>query len=230
MTVNSQTGKRGIVISAAASVAVVLAALGVTAAMQDDGPAAKGTTVEQGAAQGGPATATGPTFLSAADLPTIPEAGTWTEQPVQSGLPDPQYTCISGAVPASGTTYRTFAGDMTAEARELVTVLADADGAQLVAKEVAQSIERCTDTMATQADESGTTWKKYGTYPDVADGLTVYGAFFAPAGSEYHLQLFGVGRDGKNVVVTTLAQMGRESEAPVDAFTATAKVALEKAF
>jgi hypothetical protein len=74
-----------------------------------------------------------------------------------------------------------------------------------------------------------TTYKSYG-HVASADGLDRYGVFFAPAGSEYHLQMFGVGRDGKNVVVTSLSQMGRQKEAPVDGFTVMAKTALEKAF
>ncbi len=94
----------------------------------------------------------------------------------------------------------------------------------MLAKEVAQSIERCAETMGEK-----TTWKSYG-HVDVADGLDLFGVYFAPAGSEYHLQMFGVGHDGKAVVLTSVSQMGKEADAPVDAFTRTAKTAVEKVF
>lgn len=185
-------------------------------------PGDKPTDVKQ---QTPPATATGPTFLAVGDLPTSRTLGTaWTAQPGGAGLPDPEYTCVKGIIPAGKTTYKTWSSDMTGEARETVTALADADGAKLIAKEIAQSIEKCAKTMGEK-----TTWKSYG-HVDAADGLDLYGVFFAPAGSEYHLQMFGVGRDGKNVVVTSVAQMGRKAEAPVDGFTIMAKTALEKAF
>ena len=241
MNMKTQTSRRGMAISAALAFAIVAGGVGVTAAMQsDDKPGS--TAVEQGsqpqpsdqfsgqssgqASNGAPAT---PTFLAAADLPATSEAGTWHEHDASAGLPDPEYTCIKGALPAEGTSYKSYSGDMTAEAREVVTMAKDASAAELLAKEVAQSIERCADAMQAQGEDS-TTWKNYGSYPDVADGLAVYGVYFAPENSEYHLQLFGVGRDGANVVVLSLGQGGKESEAPVEAFTASAKTAVEKAF
>lgn len=229
MTLKTQTSRRGMIVTTAAAVAAVLVAVGAAAVMQDDDKPG-GQAVEQSAPQNQgqevPAD-TAPTFLATSDLPATPEAKTWTEQPgTQSGLPDPEYTCIKGLLPAASTTYKSWSGDMTAEARQFVTVFADAAAAKSAVTAVEASISKCADAV----DDGKTTVERYGQYPDVADGVSVHGAFFAPVNSEYHLQLFGVGRDGATVVVTTLGQMGQESDAPVDAFTATAKTAVEKVF
>lgn len=141
-----------------------------------------------------------------------------------AALADPEYACVKGMIPSGQTTYKTWSSDLTGEARQAITVRADADAAKLIAKEVSQSIEKCADRMGDK-----TTFKSYG-HVAAVDGLDLCGVFFAPKGSEYHLQMFGVGRDGKNVVVTSLSQMGREEEAPADAFTLLAKTAVEQAF
>jgi hypothetical protein len=213
----SQATRRGAAVGGVA-LAVVAAVVAITAGALPGGDAP--AQVEQK-----PPAASGPTFLAVADLPTSQTLGTsWTAQPGGAGLPDPEYTCVKGMIPSGKTTYRTWNSDMTGEARETITVLGTADEAKLIAKEVAQSIERCSKTVGQK-----TTWTSYGHVASV-DGLELYGVFFAPKDSEYHLQMFGVGRDGKNVVVTSIGQMGRKAEAPLDAFTIMAKTALEKAF
>jgi hypothetical protein len=177
-----------------------------------------------GAVFTGASAATAPRFLSVSELPQGERFGDWKAGPVRSGVPKPQYTCIKGLLPAEDTKFRKYHGEFTAEVRETVTVLDDVASAKLVAKEVMQGIERCADDQ-----DYPTTWKRYASY-DVEEGLTVYGVFFAPPNSEYGMQLYGVGRDGRKVVVTTLGMMGRANEAPVKKFTATAKTALRKAF
>jgi hypothetical protein len=200
------------------ALAVVAAVVAITAGALPGGDAP--AQVEQK-----PPAASGPTFLAIADLPTSRTLGTsWTAQPGGAGLPDPEYTCVKGMIPSGRTTYRTWSSDLTGEAREMITALGGADEARLIAKEVAQSIERCAKAVGQK-----TTWTSYGHVASV-DGLDLYGVFFAPKNSEYHLQMFGVGSDGRNVVVTSLAQLGRKAEAPVDGFTIMAKTALEKAF
>lgn len=177
-----------------------------------------------GAAFSAAAAAATPKFLSVSELPQGERFGEWKAGPVRSGVPKPQYTCVKGLIPAERTTFRKYHGEFTAEVRETVTVLKDVAAARLIAKEVMQGIERCAD----KVDEPAT-WKRYASY-DIEEGLTVYGVFFAPPNSEYGMQLYGVGRDGKKVVVTSLGMMGRANEAPVKKFTATAKTALRKAF
>lgn len=239
MTLKTQTSRRGMIVTTAAAVAAVLVAVGAAATMQDDDKAGA-QAVEQAAPQNqtpqnqepqsgteaeAPADAT-PTFLATSDLRVSAEAKTWTEQPgTQSGVPDPEYTCIKGLLPVVSTMYKSWSGDMTAEARQFVSVAQDADVAQALVKSLNSAIANCSDNV-----EDAVAYDRHGQYPDVAGGLTVHGVYFEPQNSEYHLQLFGVGRDGKAVIVTTLGQMGREGEAPVDAFTATAKTAVEKVY
>lgn len=168
-----------------------------------------------------------PRFLTGSELPHYDGYQPLTATRIKAGIPTPQYSCIAGVLPADKTTYRTYtAGNAETgeqvEARQLVTVASSTSKAKRLTEQTARSIERC-------AEETGerTTWKKYATH-DIEDGLRVYGVFFAPTDSEYHLQMFGVGRHRKAVVVVALGQGGQRSDAPVNGFTTTAKRALEK--
>jgi hypothetical protein len=228
MTLKTQTSRRGMIVTSAAAVAAVLVAVGAAAMMQDDDKSTGGSTVEQSAPQsqnGAPATAT-PTFLATADLPASAEAKTWTEQPgTSSGLPEVEYTCIKGLLAADSTTYKAWSGDMTAEMKQFVTVYSDAAAAEAAVAALNSGIASCDERV-----EGDSAYQRAGDFPAVANGVTVHEMYFAPENSEYHLQLFGVGRDGSTVVVTTLGQMGQKEDAPVDAFTTTAKTAVEKVY
>ncbi len=198
----------------------VVGALTVTTAFA----ALAGTVLPAGAASSA-------SFLSASQLPQGDEFGDWTRHSLHSGLPSPTWACIKNTLPSSKTTYRKYSSDadladggVGGEAREMVSVLNNSSDAKDVAKDVRRSIEKCADKIG-----EDTTWKDYG-HHSTEDGLDVYGVFFAPPGSEYHLQMFGVGRDGRKVVVVGLSQQGRKSDAPVTRFTKTAKTALSKAF
>jgi len=163
------------------------------------------------------ATAT-PQFLTAAELPS--KQGPWHAGEVTAGLPDPTYACLADALPAADSSSRTFTGDLAAEFRETVVVTADQDAAMALVQRVATAISGCADRV-----EGNNTSADY-SLPDKLRGLRVIGVYFAPKDSEYHFQLYGVGHAGNLVVVTSLSDMGRATEAPRDQFRFTADKAI----
>jgi hypothetical protein len=143
---------------------------------------------------------------------------------VKPGLPKPMYTCIAGILPAGRSHYRTFSGDMTAEARETITVTRNQKAAKKLVRNLRNAVTNCEDKLSdvTGVDRVG--------HWSTEDGLTLDAVYTAPENSEYNYQLFAVGRDGRKVVVTTFSDMGKKGDAPLSAFTKTAKTALQKAF
>ena len=164
------------------------------------------------------------TFIKKADLPQASQYTPWTAQAKKAGLPKPMYTCIAGILPAGKSSHVTFRSDMTAEVREIITVAKNKTEAKALAAKLRSAIANCDDKLDDVSDID-----RIGRFK-TADGLTLDAVYTAPEGSEYNFQLFGVGRDGKAVVVTTFGDMGQKGEAPIAAFTATAKKALQKAF
>lgn len=202
MTFFSNTKNRRRALVGAAAAGVALAGLAVTAASADH---------------------TG-RFIPKSDLPQASQYTPWTALKPKPGLPAPMYTCIKGIIPASKSSHQIFRSDMTAEVREIITVTKNKTEAKALAAKLRNAIANCDDKLDDVTDIDRIARYK------TADGLTIDGVYTAPEGSEYNFQLFGVGRDGKAVVVTTFGDMGQESDAPIAAFTVTAKRALQKAF
>lgn len=167
-----------------------------------------------------------PSFLVKGELPQSSKIGTWTQAKVKSGLPSPQYTCIKGILPKGSSQYRIFTGDgiVNPEFRETITLYNEVADAKAIAKKLKKAIVNCQDRL-----DDITGISSYGTY-GTANGLAVFGVFTAPPGSEFNLQLFGIGRDGNAVVVTSLGQAGKQGDAPGAAFVATSKKALSQAY
>lgn len=168
-----------------------------------------------------------PTFLNKSELPKGSTFGKWTQSKVKDGLPKPQYTCVKGILPKGSTQYRTFisTGDyLPAEFRETVTLYDSTKGAKKKVLELRTAVSNCDEVLDDVIEI--TSYGSLGT----EDGLHLYGVFTAPPDSEFGFQLFGIGRDGNAVVVTSLGQPGRKADAPVTKFTATAKRALKKAY
>jgi hypothetical protein len=163
------------------------------------------------------------TFLSKSELPQGSYAP-WKAHKVKPGLPKPMYTCIAGILPAGKSSYRTFSGDMTAEVRETITVTRNQKAAKKLVRNLRSAVTNCEDKLSdvTGVDRVGR-WS-------TEDGLTLDAVYTAPPNSEYNYQLFAVGRDGRRVVVTTFSDMGKKGDAPIGAFSVTAKKALQKAF
>lgn len=164
------------------------------------------------------------TFVPKSDLPQASQYTPWTALKPKPGLPVPMYTCIKGILPAAKSSHQIFRSDMTAEVREIITVTKNKGEAKALTAKLRAAIANCDDRLDDVTDIDRIARYK------TADGLTIDGVYTAPEGSEYNFQLFGVGRDGRAVVVTTFGDMGQESDAPVAAFTVTAKRALQKAF
>lgn len=202
MTFFSNTKNRRRALVGAAAAGVALAGLAVTAASADH---------------------TG-RFIPKSDLPQASQYTPWTALKPKPGLPAPMYTCIKGIIPASKSSHQIFRSDMTAEVREIITVTKNKTEAKALAAKLRTAIANCDDKLDDVTDIDRIARYK------TADGLTLDAVYTAPEGSEYNFQLFGVGRDGKAVVVTTFGDMGQEEDAPISAFTVTAKRALQKAF
>jgi hypothetical protein len=172
----------------------------------------------------GAATAAGTgTFVAKSDLPQASTYTPWSAQAPKAGLPKPMYTCIRGILPAGKSTSQVFSGDSAAEVREIITVTSGKTEARALVKKLRSAVTHCEDKLhdVTGVDRIG--------HWDTADGLTLDAVYSAPANSEYNFQLFGIGRDGRAVVVTTFSDLGGKSDAPIKAFTSTAKRALRKA-
>ena len=169
------------------------------------------------------AASTSGTFLAKGDLPQGSYAP-WTASAPKSGLPKPMYTCIKGILPGASSHSKTFSGDMTAEVREIITVTKSKQDARNLVHSLRNAITNCEAKLSdvTDVDRIGR-WT-------TEDGLTLDAVYTAPQNSEYNYQLFAVGRDGRAVVVTTFSDMGKQGDAPISAFTTTAKKALRKAF
>ncbi len=163
-------------------------------------------------------------FVPKSDLPQASKYTPWTASAPKAGLPSPMYTCIRGILPAAKTSHQTFSSDMTAEVRETITRVNSSKTATKLATKLRKAIRECDEKLddVTGIDRVGK-W-------NVEEGLTLHAVYSAPEGSEYNFQLFAVGRDGRNVVVTTFSDMGGKKDAPLAAFSTTAKRALEKAF
>lgn len=163
-------------------------------------------------------------FIPGSDLPSGSAYTPWTAASPKHGLPAPMYTCIKGVLPKSTSGYRLYGSDGSAEVREIITRTSSKAKAKTLVRSLRKGVTNCADSLEDVTDVT-----RYGRY-STEEGLTIDGVFSAPPNSEYSFQLFGIGRDGKNVVVTSFSDMGRQGDAPVSKFTTSAKRALKKAF
>ena len=163
-------------------------------------------------------------FIPKSDLPQASKYTPWTASAPKAGLPTPMYTCIRGILPAAKTSYQSFSSDMTAEVRETITRTNSTKAAKKMVTKLRRAVRECDEKL-----DDVTKIERVGKW-DVEEGLTLHAVYSAPAGSEYNFQMFAVGRDGRNVVVTTFSDMGQKKDAPYAAFSTTAKRALQKAF
>ncbi|GAA0622332.1 hypothetical protein GCM10009547_26490 [Sporichthya brevicatena] len=164
-------------------------------------------------------------FIPKSDLPQASKYTPWTAAKPKPGLPNPMYTCIKGILPAASSSHQSFSSDGSAEAREIITITKNTKAAKKAVNKLRKAVRECDKKVS---DVTGI--ERVGKWDKVENGLTVHAVYYAPPGSEYNFTLFGIGRDGKKVVVTTFGDMGKKKDAPLAAFSTTAKRALEKAF
>lgn len=206
--------------TALAGAAVVLAAAGTTAAAA---PAA-----ETGVARTASASrAAAPAFLAPGELPRH-RSSPWYASKVTPGLPDPEPFCLEGALPGgAGTYHRSFHTEFDTGATQVSVVAADEAGARELAAELRDAVAGCAADWLRDTPGATAAWDDYGTVT-AGDEVRVYGVHTSIPDSEPGVNLFGVGRSGHTVTVVRWAEMGDLGQAPVPAFKATMKAAVNK--
>lgn len=188
------------------------------------------TAATAGAAPAGPTAAD---LLTAAELPAA--SGHWTAGAVQPGVPGGNAErCLRGVLPANRAVNRTYDSASpepgptrdAAWAQQTVTLVRDQGGAQLIAKEATQELERCAPRWARESGAS-VVGKRYASLP-YRDGVVVYGLLTkSPDGMEA-VTLYAVGRGGRAVTALKLVHPGPESTAPLRQFEKSARLAVER--
>ncbi|MEV0599639.1 hypothetical protein AB0I82_10120 [Streptomyces sp. NPDC050315] len=186
------------------------------------------TAVGTTAAVAAPAAAKPPRFLAPGELPPHPSSP-WYASKVTPGLPDPEPFCLDGGVvPAGDRAYhRSHWTEYDTGAVQVSVVTANEDRAQRLAAKLRQKVARCAGDWLHDKPGGTASWKDYGTVT-AADGGRVYGIHTSMPESEPGIHLFGVGRSGRTVTVVQWGEMGTFEHAPVPAFKATLRQALNK--
>ncbi|MFC6062021.1 hypothetical protein [Streptomyces ochraceiscleroticus] len=185
---------------------------------------AAGTT----AAVAAPAATTPPRFLAPGELP--PHASSpWYASKVTPGLPDPEPFCLDGGVVpgGDGTYHRSYWTEYDTGAEQVSVVTAGEDSARRLAAKLREKVAHCAGDWLHDKPGGTASWKDYGTVT-AADGGRVYGIHTSIPDSEPGVHLFGVGRSGRTVTVVRWGEMGNLDQAPVPAFKATLRQALNK--
>ncbi|MER7396487.1 hypothetical protein ABT381_13295 [Streptomyces sp. NPDC000151] len=188
---------------------------------------AVGTTAATASATAS-ATVTPPRFLSPSELP--PHASSpWYASKVTPGLPDPEPFCLEGGVVpgGAGTYHRSYWTEYDTGAGQVGVVTSDDDSARRLAAKLREKVARCAGDWLHDKPGGTASWKDYGTVT-AADGGRVYGIHTSIPESEPGVHLFGVGRSGRTVTVVQWGEMGNLDQAPVPAFKATLRQALNK--
>ncbi|KRV48412.1 hypothetical protein AQ490_03925 [Wenjunlia vitaminophila] len=169
-------------------------------------------------------TTTAPRFLSPTQMPPHP-ASAWYASSVARGLPDPPPFCVAKTLPSS-TLYRNYWTEFdTTGGQYTVTASSEAKAKELAAK-LRLAVRVCA---ANYAKETGgtATLRYYGTL-DVEEGANVYGIHTSHPSGPSDINMFGVGRDGRDVTVVRWGQMGNFQHAQVADFKKTTTIAVNK--
>ncbi|MGI5468608.1 hypothetical protein [Streptomyces sp. CA-132043] len=186
------------------------------------------TAVGTTAAVAAPAASTPPRFLAPGELP--PHASSpWYASKVTPGLPDPEPFCLDGGVVpgGDGTYHRSYWTEYDTGAGQVSVVTSSDDSARRLAAQLREKVARCAGDWLHDKPGGTASWKDYGTV-DAANGGRVYGIHTSIPESEPGIHLFGVGRSGRTVTVVQWGEMGTFEHAPVPAFKATVRQALNK--
>ncbi|MGK5631689.1 hypothetical protein [Streptomyces sp. URMC 123] len=203
----SSTARRAMALGAAAL------ALATGAALAATGPAVA-------------APVTTPGFLDAQDLPPHAHSA-WYAGPVTTGLPEHPQFCAEGVLPETGAAHREFRTDLETGATQIVIRAGGESAAARLAAAIEKSVRGCAARYEQENPGGSASWRDYGTLP-VEEGAHVHGVHTTYPDSERNIHLFGVGRDGSTVTLVTWAQYGDFTGAPVTAFRATTRTAVDK--
>lgn len=166
-----------------------------------------------------------PGFLEPGDLP--PHPTTWHAGDVTAGVPDPAAFCLAGALPVETSYYREFQTELDTNATQLATVTDSAAEAGRLAGSLERRVADCASAWLAEHPGGTASWQDYGPL-ETGDGAHLYGVHTSVPDSEPGVHLFGIGRDGKRVTVARWGEIGDLGQAPVKAFAATTKTAVEK--
>ncbi|MEW2514061.1 hypothetical protein [Streptomyces sp. NPDC046870] len=170
-------------------------------------------------------TAEAPAFLDPADLPPHPSSP-WYAGPVTAGRPDPLPICVGDALP-SVSVHRAYWTDLDTNAVQITVVERDAQRAAGFAALLRADLAGCAKKLQAQSPDI-TAAKRYYGKVKVAAGAHVYGIHTTATWGASGIALFSVGREGRTVTVVKWSQMGSFRDAPVKAFKATTRTAVDK--
>ncbi|MER5205865.1 hypothetical protein [Streptomyces sp. NPDC002825] len=171
--------------------------------------------------------ATGPAFLSAAQMPA--SSTPWTATRVFTGVPENGGAlCAPYKIPAQNTRYREFATELDTNGVQITTVArTEADAVKLV-DTLRKSLAGCGPLLERQNPGLHAVSRSHGKV-SVEEGAWVYSLDTAePQIGITDIHLFSVGRDGRTVTFVRWGQMGDLKDAPLAAFRTTTKTAVNK--
>ncbi|MGW8356836.1 hypothetical protein [Streptomyces wedmorensis] len=190
-----------------------------TAAAAALGLAALATAPAQAAAQ--------PAFLAASQMP--PSSTPWTATQVFTGVPENGgVLCAPYKIPAQNTRYREFSTELDTNGVQVTTVArTEADAVKLV-DTLRKALAGCGPLLERQNPGLRAVSASHGKLA-VEEGAWVYSLDTAdPQIGSTDIHLFSVGRDGRTVTLVRWGQMGDIEDAPLTAFTATTRTAVNK--
>ncbi|MFD3998817.1 hypothetical protein [Streptomyces sp. NPDC058548] len=190
-----------------------------TAAAAALGLAALATGPAQAAAQ--------PAFLAASQMP--PSSTPWTATQVFTGVPENGGAlCAPYKIPAQNTRYREFTTELDTNGVQITTVArTEADAVKLV-DTLRTALAGCGPLLERQNPGLRAVSASHGKLA-VEEGAWVYSLDTAdPQVGNTDIHLFSVGRDGRTVTYVRWGQMGDLKDAPLTAFKATTRTAVNK--
>lgn len=207
---------------AAAALTLTAAPLGTAAAADGRAQAA---SVRPAAVR---AAAVAPAFLTAAQMP--PSSTPWTAGPVTKGLPEAVPYCVQNALPARGTSHRTFRTELDTGGSQITTVAANDAAASNLVTEVRRLLGNCAARIQQQYPDVIAKGGYHGKLT-VEEGAYVYSLDTAdPEVGNTDIALYSVGRDGRTVTFVEWGQMGDLADAPLTAFKTTTRTAVNKLY
>ncbi|MER7946702.1 hypothetical protein ABTY59_04820 [Streptomyces sp. NPDC096079] len=176
----------------------------------------------------GPAQAAAqPAFLAAAQMPA--SSTPWTATQVFAGVPENGgVLCAPYKIPAQNSRYREFSTELDTNGVQVTTVArTEADAVKLV-DTLRKALAGCGPLLERQNPGLKAVSAAHGKLA-VEEGAWVYSLDTAdPQIGSTDIHLFAVGRDGRTVTLVRWGQMGDLKDAPLAAFKATAKTAVNK--
>ncbi|MFD3663190.1 hypothetical protein ACFWVF_21785 [Streptomyces sp. NPDC058659] len=209
----------------ALTVTTVALGLATVAAVPSSASSAPAAHLAQ-AARAVAAQAALPQFLAAREMPA--SLTPWAADPVVAGLPEGGAVCAPGVVPSQGTRHREFRTELDTNGTQITTVArTEADAVRLV-DALRKSLAGCGARIERQSPGVDAVSRYHGALA-VEEGAHVYSLDTAdPEVGNTDIHLFSVGRDGRTVTYVRWGQMGDLKDAPLTAFKATTRTAVNK--